>query len=175
MYAVGRPRPNHFSHPGTLHAMPVIVIGADTTFGRAVIDALLPRDGEVRAFVSDPDEGEALRGRGLKVAVGDVSDGSHIGAAALRTFCAVLSLEAAIDERERSFAGSPDAVVAAWAEGLRDAGVQRVIVLDDDRVPAAAQAIDEVVAEVAWVATAARDAAEAASEVAGLEAAERIR
>ena len=53
--------------------MPVIVIGADTILGDALIDALLTREGEVRAFVTDPDRGLALKGRGVKVATGDVS------------------------------------------------------------------------------------------------------
>ena len=70
----------------TLTSMPVIVIGADTPTGHAVVDALLPRRGEVRAFVSDPTEAAALKERGVKVAVGDVSDGSHIGGAATQGF-----------------------------------------------------------------------------------------
>ena len=95
--------------------MPVIVIGADTPTGEAVLDALLPRDGEVRAFVTDVAYGTALKDRGVKVAIGDVSDGSHVGGAAMRAFCAIAAVEAAHDERERSFAKTPDAVVAAWA------------------------------------------------------------
>ena len=111
--------------------MPVIVIGADTPTGEAVMEALLPRDGEVRAFVSDTAHAAALKDRGVKVAIGDVSDGSHIGGAAMRAFCAIAAVEAAHDERERSFAKTSDDVVAAWAEGLTDAGIRRVIVLDD--------------------------------------------
>jgi len=111
--------------------MPVIVIGADTPTGTAVIEALLPRDGEVRAFVSDTDTALSLKKRSVKVAVGDVSDGSHVGAAAMRSFCVIAVTEAAHDNRERSFASTPDAVLAAWAEGLSDAGVSRIIVVDD--------------------------------------------
>lgn len=96
-----------------------------------MIDALLPRDGEVRAFVTDPDQAAVLKSRHVKVAIGDVSDGSHVGGAAMRSFCAVAVTEAAHDDRERSFASTPDAVLAAWAEGLIDAGVRRIIVLDD--------------------------------------------
>jgi putative NADH-flavin reductase len=109
--------------------MPVIVIGADTPLGEVIMDALLPRQGEVRAFVSSPDAAASLKRRGVKVALGDVSDGSHVGGAALNAFCAVLVEEAATDERERSFAADPDAVMAAWVEGLNDAGVKRVIVV----------------------------------------------
>ncbi len=115
--------------------MPVIVIGADTTVGSNVIDTLLPRDGEVRAFVTDVPTGLALKERNAKVAIGDISDGSHVGGAALNTFCAVVIAEAAIDERERSFAADPAAVVAAWAEGLTDAAVHRIIVVDHPDVP----------------------------------------
>lgn len=111
--------------------MPVIVVGADTPCGTAVLDALLPRQGEVRAFVTDPAAGAALKERNVKVAIGDVSDGSHVGGAALRSFCAIAITEAAHDDRERSFAATPSAVVAAWAEGLRESGVRRVIVVDD--------------------------------------------
>lgn len=115
--------------------MPVIVIGADTAVGSSVIDALLPRDGEVRAFVTDVATGLTLKERAAKVAIGDISDGSHVGGAALNTFCAVVIAEAAIDERERSFAADPAAVVAAWAEGLSDAAVHRIIVVDHPDVP----------------------------------------
>lgn len=115
--------------------MPVIVIGADTAPGSGVIDALLPRHGEVRAFVSDIPTGLALKERSAKVAIGDISDGSHVGGAALNTFCAVVVAEAAIDDRERSFASDPAAVVAAWAEGLTDAAVERIIVIDHPDVP----------------------------------------
>lgn len=118
--------------------MPVIVIGADTPHGASVIDALLPRDGEVRAFVTDIDTGLALKERSAKVAIGDISDGSHVGGAALNTFCAVVIAEAAIDDRERSFASDPAAVVDAWAEGLTDAAVKRIIVVDHPDVPTTA-------------------------------------
>lgn len=115
--------------------MPVIVIGADTPVGSSIIDGLLPRDGEVRAFVSDIETGLALKERSAKVAIGDISDGSHVGGAALNTFCAVVISEAAIDTRERSFASDPAAVIAAWVEGLTDARVKRVIVVDHPDVP----------------------------------------
>lgn len=107
--------------------MPVIVVGADTGPGAAAVAALSRRDGEIRAFVSDPAQARELKARGIKVAVGDVSDGSHVGGAALNTFSAVLIEAAATDERERSFAATPDEVYTAWAEGIRDAGTKRVI------------------------------------------------
>lgn len=107
--------------------MPVIVVGADTELGGEVVVSLLDREGEVRAFVSDPAVGQHLRDLGVKVAVGDVSDGSHIAGAALNCFAAVLDPVAAADDRDRAFAESVDAVVAAWAEALADARIRRAI------------------------------------------------
>ena len=106
--------------------MPVIVIGADTPQGAAILPALNPASGEVRLFVSDPDIGVGLRSQG-KVAVGDVSDGSHVGGASLGAFCAVAIARAATDQRERSFADTPAAVFAQWADGLKDAAIRRII------------------------------------------------
>ena len=151
--------------------MPVIVIGADTPIGRAVVDALLPRRGEVRAFVSDPAEAAALKERGVKVAVGDVSDGSHIGGAATRAFCAVAVVTAAADDRERSFAADPQAVVDAWGEGLLDAGVSRIIVVDDPTVEARLAPVGDI--EVASVAGD-RPTPEIAAEVRRLESLDRL-
>ncbi len=129
--------------------MPVIVIGADTRLGEAVIDALTGRDGEVRAFVSDPEAARTLKARGIKTALGDISDGSHVGGAACNCFGAVLIGQAAIDDRERSFAEDPGAVVEAWAEGLADAGVHRAIwVVSDPRVvPETAHAAEVAVVD----------------------------
>ncbi len=107
--------------------MPVIVVGADTPTGAAILDALLEPDREVRAFVSDAATAEALRVRGVKVALGDVSDASHVAGACTRCFSAVLVTEAATDGRERSFARTREAVLDAWAEAVADAGVRRVI------------------------------------------------
>jgi uncharacterized protein YbjT (DUF2867 family) len=151
--------------------MPVIVIGADTPTGRAVVDALLPRRGEVRAFVSDPAEAAALKDRGVKVAVGDVSDGSHIGGAASRAFCAVAVVAAAADDRERSFAGDPQAVLDAWREGLIDAGVARVIVVEDPGVEAGVTRFGD--AELVSV-SGHLPVAEIAAEVSRLEGLDRL-
>ncbi len=106
----------------------------------------------------------------MKVAVGDISDGSHVGGAAMRAFCAVLVPEAATDDRERSFAASPDSVVAAWAEGLRDAGVHRAIWINDARVVGAAEVLAGAVAELAVVEAAGRSPADIAAEIAHFEA-----
>lgn len=107
--------------------MPVIVVGADTVVGEAVVASLVAPGRDVRAFVSDPDIGRRLAHAGAKVAVGDVSDASHVAGAALNCFSAVLIGAAAADERERSFAADPASVLAAWAEAIDDAGVRRVI------------------------------------------------
>ena len=98
---------------------------------------------EIRVFVSDADEGLRLRERGVKVALGDVSDDSHLEAAATQCFSAVLITEAARDDRERSFARDEAAVLKAWASAV--AGVQRVIWVHDGEPPST------VVSEVAVV------------------------
>ncbi len=115
--------------------MPVIVIGADTEFGQAVAEALSRRRGEVRAFITNPASADSLRRLGIKVAIGDVSDGSHIEGAAHDAFSAVLVAEAALDNRERSFAASYDAVLGAWRSALAEAGVKRVIWIGADGIP----------------------------------------
>lgn len=115
--------------------MPVIVIGADTDYGLAVAEAVSRRRGEVRAFVSNPASAQSLRELGIKVAVGDVSDASHIEGAARQAFSAVLVAESGLDDRERSFAPSYEALVEAWARELRDAGVTRIIWVGPDDEP----------------------------------------
>ncbi|MCJ7726463.1 MAG: hypothetical protein MUP76_08780 [Acidimicrobiia bacterium] len=107
--------------------MPVIVVGADTPLGDHVLAALASREGEVRAFVSDEHIAGRLRAAGHRVAVGDVSDASHVSGAAFGCFSAVLLSEAAVDGRERSFAADPGAVFAAWEQALADAGITRSI------------------------------------------------
>jgi len=111
--------------------MPVIVIGADTPNGVPVIEGLMERAIEVRAFVTDPDVSSRLRQAGVKVATGDVSDGSHVEAAALRCFCAVVLAEAASDGRERAFSENTAAVHRTWLEALKSARVSRIIWVDD--------------------------------------------
>jgi hypothetical protein len=88
---------------------------------------------EIRVFVSDPEEGVRLRERGDKVALGDISDDSHLEAAATQSFSAVLITEAARDDRERSFAPDEAAVLRAWASAV--AGVRRVIWVHDGQPP----------------------------------------
>ena len=107
--------------------MPVIVVGADTRIGQAVISTVCRSAAEVRAFITFDSDTDRLKEQGVKVAIGDVSDSSHVEAAALYCFCAVLVTEAAHDDRERAFAQHPDDVLAGWAEAARNAGVQRVI------------------------------------------------
>lgn len=146
--------------------MPVIVIGADTTLGGIVVSALAGREGEVRAFVTDPAAADRLKRLGVKVAVGDVSDGSHIAGAALNCFSAVLDPEAAADARERSFAATSDEVIAAWAEAIAHAGVRRAIWLGD--------AVPDAVAEVVPESAAVHRGAEAASAVCRIDEADRL-
>ena len=153
--------------------MPVIVIGADTTLGHVIVDALLGRQGEVRAFVTDHDAGVSLKQRGVKVAVGDVSDASHVASACLGAFTAVLVPDAALDGRERSFAPDAAAVLEGWAAALAEAEVRRIVILDDGggAVPAG---LERAAPEVATVATAGVQAADVAAEVARLDEAAQI-
>ena len=65
--------------------MPVIVVGADTDLGRAIVPALRPASGEIRLFASDAEAVAGYRSF-AKVAVGDVSDGTHVGGAAFGRF-----------------------------------------------------------------------------------------
>ncbi len=143
-----------------------MIIGADTTLGPAIVDALAGRDGEVRAFVSATEAIDGLRSRGVKTAVGDISDGTHIGGAALHAFAAVIIAEAASDDRERAFAADPAAVFDQWADGLRDAGVTRAIWVADTPIPTA---IATAVREHASVVITDRDPNDIAAEVARLD------
>jgi hypothetical protein len=152
--------------------MPVIVIGADTPEGAVIIPAVQPASGEVRLFVSDPERGVKLRSHG-KVAVGDVSDGSHVGGAALNAFCAVAIARAARDRRERSFADTPAAVFAQWADGLKDAGIGRIIFVATASDVAAAGSLETAAPEFAVV-DADLPAKQLGAEVALLEQAQKI-
>lgn len=113
--------------------MPVIVVGADTTGGKAIVDSLLDPGREVRVFVSDPDVGAELKAKGAKVALGDVSDESHVHAASTRCFTAILMSEAARDGRERSFAKDEAQTLRGWAAAVAD--VRRVIWVHDGETP----------------------------------------
>jgi len=145
--------------------MPVIVVGADTEPGMAIIDALVDPGREVRAFVTDPEVVLDLKRQGVKVALGDVSDDSHVEAAALHCFTAVLVAEAARDERERSFAKSEVEVLEAWGRAVVSAGVHRVIWVHHETPPTI---------NVAEVASVAPDSPDLASRVARLDDARAI-
>jgi uncharacterized protein YbjT (DUF2867 family) len=107
--------------------MPVIVVGADTHLGETIISALAARGGEIRAFVSDAARGATLRAQGVKVAVGDLSDGSHLVGAAHDAFTAVFIEAALLDGRPCEFAADSTAVVTTWKAAISEAGVQRAI------------------------------------------------
>jgi uncharacterized protein YbjT (DUF2867 family) len=115
--------------------MPVIVVGADTPNGRAIIEGLIEPRREVRAFVTDPGTAADLRQSGVKVALGDVSDDSHIQGAATNCFTAVLVAEAARDDRDRAFAATESQVLAGWAAAVTASNVTRVIWVEDGEVP----------------------------------------
>ena len=115
--------------------MPVIVVGADTESGRSVVDALLEPGREIRAFVSDERVAAQLRALGVKVAIGDVSDDTHIEGAATNCFSAVLMTEAASDDRERAFATTPEKVLEGWARAVAAVAVTRVIWVGSGELP----------------------------------------
>lgn len=150
--------------------MPVIVVGADTDIGYAIVPVLQPASGEIRVFVSDGAVGERYR-VSAKVAVGDVSDASHVGGAAIGAFCAIIIAEAAHDGRERSFATTPQAVFRQWADGLADAAVDRIIVVGRPEEIPSPNPIQTIGREYRFVETAGKDGAAIAAEVADLEAA----
>jgi len=120
---------------GILARMPVIVVGADTESGAAILERLYQPRREIRAFVSDEATGRKLRERGFKVAIGDVSDSSHVEGAATRCFSAVLISEAARDDRERAFAGTSEEVLEGWADAVGRSQVTRVIWVTTEEHP----------------------------------------
>lgn len=172
--------PAPFRPPGTgppapiLHPMPVMVVGADTPVGEAIVRALVARRGEIRAFVSDPEVIASLKERRIKVAFGDLSDAGHLGAAGLNAFSAVLVASAALDGRPLSFAAGADEVYDRWAEALAEAGVRRAIWVSDPRAPGAERVLGERVTELAVVETGDRALTEVAEEVARLDEAAEL-
>ena len=117
--------------------MPVMVVGADTPVGEAIIREVIDPDREVRAFVSDPSVGVRLKEAGVKVAMGDVSDASHVSAACLRCHTVVLVCDAASDGREISFAADAGELLGQWAQAVSEAGAKRVIWVANHPVPEA--------------------------------------
>ena len=115
--------------------MPVIVVGADTPSGEAILDGLIGPNREIRVFVSDEQAASRMKDQGFKVALGDVSDESHIEAAATQCFTAILIGEAAMDTRERAFIDEPSDILAAWSRASSSSGVTRVIWVIDGEPP----------------------------------------
>lgn len=113
----------------------MIVVGGDTADGKTILGRLWSPKREVRAFVTDESVGQSLKRKGYKVAIGDVSDESHIEAASMQCFSAVLIVEAAEDNRERSFAETPRDVIEGWGRAAAAAGVTRVIWVSQNEVP----------------------------------------
>jgi hypothetical protein len=150
--------------------MPVLVIEADTDLGHAIVPALRPASGEVRLFASDA--AAVARYRGVaKVAVGDISDGTHVGGAATGAFCAIVIAAAAHDERERYFAAGTRELFRQWADGLAESGISRVIVVGDPPQVPEPDPLSTVCADYHLVATANRTIDAVIAEVTTLEAA----
>lgn len=145
--------------------MPVIVVGADTNPGRAILNRLNQPGREIRAFVSSEEVALELKEEGVKVALGDVSDEGHVEGASLRCFSAVLVAEAASDDRDRAFATAAEEVLTGWARAVANSQVTRVIWVTGSEPPAT------TIEEVATV-----DPAdpELADKVAALDDAQRI-
>lgn len=141
--------------------MPVIVVGADHPLGEVIARRLAAPDREVRAFISSPDSHGPLRSLGIKVAIGDLSDESHVEAAASSCFTAVFVEPALGDGRELAFA-APEAAARGWAQAAAGAGVQRVIWVGSGAPPITG-------AEMAAVTVANRPPDEIAEEVAMLD------
>ncbi|HSM01938.1 MAG TPA: NAD(P)H-binding protein [Acidimicrobiia bacterium] len=147
--------------------MPVIVIGADSPLGTAIADTLSGRGGERRAFVTSLEAADRLRDAGFKVAVGDVSDWTHVEGASMGAFTAVLVAEAAADGRELAFAATPEKAVDSWLQAVQDAEVNRVVLVGPGRESPGGS-------EWAVVDPTGRSPADVAAEVARLDEAARI-
>jgi putative NADH-flavin reductase len=117
--------------------MPVIVVGADTRAGMRILEGVLDPVREVRAFVSDDSLAAQLKSKGVKVALGDVSDESHVEAAASGCFSAILVTTAATDDRVKSFASTPESVLQSWGRAVANSDVSRVIWVADIETPTA--------------------------------------
>jgi uncharacterized protein YbjT (DUF2867 family) len=111
--------------------VPILVVGADHPLGAAIVKRLLDPEREVRAFVSDAEIGAELKTLGAKVAVGDLSDESHLAAAATRCFDVAYVSDSLKDGRELAFL-SPSETAVAWARAAAASGVTRVIWIGAD-------------------------------------------
>lgn len=129
--------------------------------GEVIARKLAAPDREVRAFISSPDSHGPLRSLGIKVAIGDLSDESHVEAAATSCFTAVFVEPALGDGRELAFA-APDAAARGWAAAAAGARVHRVIWVGRSAPPIKG-------AEMAAVAVDSRSPDEIADEVAMLD------
>lgn len=112
--------------------MPVMVLGADTPLGEAILAALVAPDREVRAFVSDPGAAARFKEWGVKVALGDLSDLSHVEAACSNCFSVVAVTSALTDGRSLAFGADPRQLASGWARAVTAAGIHRLIWVGDD-------------------------------------------
>lgn len=103
-----------------------MVVGADHPLGEAIARKLAAPDREVRAFISSVNSHGPLRSLGIKVAIGDLSDESHVEAAATSCFTVVFVEPALGDGRDLAFA-APEGAALGWAKAATGAKVKRVI------------------------------------------------
>ena len=166
------------SRPPRRKPVPVIIIGADAPVGAAIAEAVAPAAAEVRVFISDQALSDEFKRRGAKVALGDVSDFSHVEAACLHCFCAIWVMEAAADERERAFAADPGTVFAGWARAAVAAQIKRAIWVgtgaDHDLAPAPPPGSPMETARVVADSSRFGNVREVAEETARLEGARRL-
>jgi len=151
-------------------SIPVLVIGADTDLGRALVPALRSDAAELRVFCSDPAAAEPYRGF-AKIAVGDISDGTHVGGAATGAYCAVVIAAAAHDARERAFATDTESLFGQWAGGLAEAEVHRIIVVGERHLVPDPDPLSAACSDYHTVDTADRAIASVVDEIVSLEAA----
>jgi uncharacterized protein YbjT (DUF2867 family) len=105
----------------------VTVMGASGNTGRMVAEALLGQGEKVRVVGRDAGKLEPLRARGAEVAVGDVADAAFLA----RAFAGAETAYTLIppDPRAADFRALQDRVGEATVQGLRQAGVKRVVFL----------------------------------------------
>lgn len=106
--------------------MPVLVTGAEQGLGAAVTQQLLASGGELRAFLDatavGTDTAAALRGRGCKVAVGELDDEGHLEAALAQVHTVAHCVVGPLEDPVAQVANA-----ATLASALLGAGVRRLV------------------------------------------------
>lgn len=106
--------------------MPVLLVGAASPFGREACEAFVATGGQVRAYLSAPDE--SLRALGVHVAVGDWLDVPRLESALTQVHTLVHLTGAAVRHARDEAEALEVTAISAHA-----ASVPRVVVLLDER------------------------------------------